>query len=119
MGNYSFLFTLVFTAALVAGLLVRFYLASRQIRHVAQHREKVPATFAATVPLAAHQKAADYTITKARFGLLEMAFGSAVLLGWTLLGGIAQLNQFLNDFLMSISRSTEILREERRTAQSK
>ena len=98
MGNYSFLFTLVFTAALVAGLLVRFYLASRQIRHVAQHREKVPATFAATVPLAAHQKAADYTITKARFGLLEMAFGSAVLLGWTLLGGIAQLNQFLNDF---------------------
>ena len=29
------------------------------------------------------------------------------------------MNQFLNDFLMSISRSTEILREERRTAQSK
>ena len=98
MGNYSFLFTLVFTAALVAGLLVRFYLASRQIRHVAQHRDKVPASFAATVPLSAHQKAADYTIVKARFGLLEMAFGAAVLLGWTLLGGIALLSQFLDHF---------------------
>ena len=95
MNDYSLLFTLVFSAALVLGLLTRFYLASRQIRHVAAHRSQVPAAFAATVPLEAHQKAADYTITKARFGLLEMAFGAVVLLGWTLLGGIDALNQSL------------------------
>jgi STE24 endopeptidase len=47
------------------------------------------------VSLAAHQKAADYTIVKARFGLLELAFGAAVLLGWTLLGGLHVLNQAL------------------------
>ena len=93
MSDLSYAFTLLFAAVLVVGLLIRFYLASRQIRHVAQHRKQVPAAFAATVSLASHQKAADYTIAKSRFGMLEMAFGAAVLLGWTLLGGIDALNQ--------------------------
>jgi STE24 endopeptidase len=97
MQNFSLAFTLVFSAVLVAGLLARFYLSTRQIRHVAQHRNTVPAAFADTISLASHQKAADYTITKARFGLLEMAFGAALLLGWTLLGGIEALNQAIND----------------------
>ncbi len=96
MPNYSLTFTLVFATVLVLGLLVRFYLATRQIRHVVQHRGSVPAAFAATISMASHQKAADYTVTKARFGLLEMAFGAAVLLGWTLLGGIDALNQTIS-----------------------
>ena len=87
--------TLAFCAAIVAGLLLKFWLASRQIRHVASHRQAVPPAFAHMVSLAAHQKAADYTITKARFGLLELAFGSAMLLVWTLLGGLDWLNQLL------------------------
>ena len=95
MTDYSFAFTLLFSAALLLGLLTRFYLASRQIRHVSLHRGKVPAAFASTIALASHQKAADYTIAKARFGMLEMAFAAAVLLGWTLLGGIDTLNQAL------------------------
>jgi STE24 endopeptidase len=93
--DYSFAFTLLFSAVMVLGLLTRFYLASRQIRHVARHRDQVPAAFAGIISLASHQKAADYTITKARFGLLELAFGTAVLVGWTLLGGIDLLNQAL------------------------
>jgi len=95
MADYSLVFTLLFSAALVLGLLTKFYLASRQIRHVARHREQVPTAFAGIISLASHQKAADYTITKARFGLLELAFGAAVLVGWTLLGGIDALNQAL------------------------
>ncbi|WP_296490097.1 M48 family metallopeptidase [Rhodoferax sp.] len=91
----SLLLTALFAAALGLGLLVRFWLSSRQIRHVAQHRAAVPAAFAHTISLAAHQKAADYTLAKARLGLLEMALGVAVLLGWTLLGGLSALNQFL------------------------
>ncbi|HEY3048018.1 MAG TPA: M48 family metallopeptidase [Polaromonas sp.] len=93
--DYSLVFTLVFAAVLVLGLLAKFYLASRQIRHVAQHRNQVPAAFAATISLEAHQKAADYTVTKTRFGMLETAFGTVLLLGWTLLGGIDALNQLL------------------------
>jgi STE24 endopeptidase len=95
MTDPSLLLTLLFSTALVLGLLTKFYLASRQIRHVARHRDAVPAAFADTITLASHQKAADYTITKARFGLLELAWGAAVLLGWTLLGGIDALNQAL------------------------
>ena len=93
MNDPSLVFTLLFSALLVLGLLTKFYLATRQIRHVAQHRNQVPAAFASTITLAAHQKAADYTIAKARLGLLEMAFASALLLGWTLLGGIDLLNR--------------------------
>ena len=93
MSDYSFQLTLVFSAVLVLGLLTRFYLASRQVRHVAQHSNRVPAAFASTISPESHKKAADYTIVKARFGMLEMAFGAAVLLGWTLLGGIDALNQ--------------------------
>lgn len=95
MSDYSLVFTLVFSVLLVIGLLVRFYLASRQIRHVMRHRSNVPAAFAATISLEAHQKAADYTVAKARFGMLETAFAAALLLGWTLLGGIDALNQAL------------------------
>lgn len=88
-------FTVLFAAALVAGLLLKLWLATRQIRHVTQHRSAVPAAFAERIQLAAHQKAADYTIAKSRLGILELAFGAAVLLGWTLLGGLDLLNQAL------------------------
>lgn len=95
----SLLLTLAFAAALSAGLAVKFWLASRQIRHVATHRAAVPEAFAGTVTLAAHQRAADYTIAKGRVGLIEMAFGAAVLLGWTLLGGLDALNRFLLELM--------------------
>jgi len=86
------LLSLAFALALAASTLVKFWLASRQIRHVAEHRGQVPAAFAGSVTLAAHQKAADYTVARARFGLLALAFNAAVLPGWTLLGGLNALN---------------------------
>jgi len=86
------LLTLLFAFALVASLAVKFWLATRQLRHVAAHRDAVPAPFAGTIALAAHQRAADYTLAKGRFGLLTMAWSAALLLGWTLLGGLDALN---------------------------
>lgn len=86
------LLSLAFALALAASTLVKFWLASRQIRHVATHRGEVPAAFAGSVTLSAHQKAADYTVARARFGLLALAFNAAVLLGWTLLGGLNLIN---------------------------
>lgn len=85
-------FTLLFVTALLASLLVKFWLALRQIRYVASNRHSVPQAFRDTIDLPAHQKAADYTVAKTRFGLLSMAFGAAVLIGWTLLGGLNELN---------------------------
>lgn len=96
----SSVLTFVFAGFLAASLLARLWLASRQVRHVAAHRGSVPAPFAGTVSLAAHQRAADYTIAKLRFGLLTMAVGAAVLLGWTLMGGLDALNVALRDVVL-------------------
>ena len=87
--------TLVFAAVLLSGMALRMWLATRQIRHVARHRDAVPADFAAIIQLASHQKAADYTVAKARFGIAEMAWSAAIVLGWTLLGGLDALNTTL------------------------
>ena len=93
----TFALTLSFASVLICSLVVKFWLATRQARHVAAHRASVPAAFAQTISLAAHQKAADYTLAKGRFGLLSAAFGAAVLLGWTLLGGLDTLNLAVRD----------------------
>ncbi|HEX5739674.1 MAG TPA: M48 family metallopeptidase, partial [Hydrogenophaga sp.] len=95
MDTASFTFTAVFCVLLLVGLAMRMVLASRQIRHVARHRDVVPPAFAQTITPEAHRKAADYTITKTRFGLLELALESALLLAWTLLGGLDWLNTTL------------------------
>lgn len=87
--------TWAFAAALLAWLAVRLWLATRQMRHVAGHRSAVPAPFQNSVTLQAHQRAADYTLARGRFEMISMAFGAAVLLGWTLLGGLDALNEAL------------------------
>lgn len=93
--TYSMAFSIAFAVLLMASLLLKFWLASRQIRHVASHRQAVPAAFSGQIDLSAHQKAADYTIAQSRLSLLELAFGAAVILGWTLMGGLSELNQWL------------------------
>lgn len=89
------LLTLGFALLLCLGLLTQLWLASRQIRHVARHRQQVPAPFAQQVSIEQHRKAADYTLAKARLALVELSWGAALLLGWTLLGGLDALNQML------------------------
>ena len=89
--------TLLFAAFVTASLLTKFWLDSRQARHVAQHQDAVPPAFAKEVALPNHQRAARYTLDKLRFGLLSTAIGTAVLLGWTLLGGLDALNHIVRD----------------------
>ena len=95
----SLLTTLVFVFFLLAGLFAQLWLNTRQVRHVAHHRAAVPAPFAGRGTLQAHQKAADYTLAKLRFGLVETLLGTAVLVAWTLLGGLDLLNQLLQMLL--------------------
>jgi STE24 endopeptidase len=99
MDNSALLFTTLFCIMLVLGIVLRMVLASRQIRHVVRHRDQVPAPFATSITPQAHRKAADYTVAKARLAMLEMALEAAVLLGWTLLGGLDALNQVLQSWL--------------------
>jgi STE24 endopeptidase len=84
-------FTLAFLAALVLVTGTRIWLALRHIRHVSAHRDRVPPEFAEGVPLAAHQKAADYTGARTRLGILDALVSAAVLLAFTLGGGLEWL----------------------------
>jgi STE24 endopeptidase len=90
-------FSLLFAAFLLATLAVKLWLSSRHIRHIAQHRDAVPAQFAHKIPLAAHQKAADYTIAKTRLKIVLLVVNAMVLLGFTLLGGLQWLSMALFD----------------------
>jgi STE24 endopeptidase len=87
-------FTAVFLAALILTLGTRVWLATRHIRHILAHRDRVPANFSSQITLEAHQKAADYTCAKTRIGYLSMFLEAAVLLLLTLGGGLTALADF-------------------------
>ena len=89
-------FSLLFAAFLVATLAVKLWLSSRHIRHVALHRDAVPEQFAQKIPLAAHQKAADYTIAKTRLKIVLLVINTAAVVGFTLLGGLQWLSTELS-----------------------
>src|SRR5882672_3894678 len=81
-------FTGLFLAALVAASATRLWLARRQIGYVRAHRDAVPAGFADSMPLHAHQKAADYTVAKTRLGCVDTLVGAALILALTIGGGL-------------------------------
>ncbi|HSA90107.1 MAG TPA: M48 family metallopeptidase [Burkholderiales bacterium] len=85
-------FTGIFLAVLAAATSTRLWLVRRQIRHVRSHREAVPGMFADSIPLAAHQKAADYTVAKARLGIFDTVLDALILLALTLGGGLQWLS---------------------------
>src|SRR5690554_8160 len=91
------MFTLLFVAFLLIDMLLKFWLASRQIRHVRQHRDQVPEAFAARISLHSHRRAADYTVEKMRLGMVERLVEAIVLVGFTLLGGLQFLDLRLGE----------------------
>ena len=85
-------FTYIFLAFLFVSTLVQLYLSLRQKQYVQSHRAAVPAAFVGAIRLEEHQKAADYTLAKGRFGRVELFIGLVILLWWTLAGGLAWLD---------------------------
>jgi STE24 endopeptidase len=82
-------FTWLFLVALALATGTRLWLTARQSRHVRAHRDAVPESFAGTIPLAAHQKAADYTIVKTRVTMVDVCVSAALVLALTF-GGVIQ-----------------------------
>jgi STE24 endopeptidase len=95
--NTSSIMTIGFAVALLSTLLIKYWLLTRQNRHVSVNREEVPQDFKQTISLQEHQKAADYTLAKSRVALWDLALETVLLLAWTLLGGLNLLNQLLID----------------------
>ena len=89
------IFSAIFVAALAISLGVHLWLERRQIRHVLAHRGAVPPHFADRVTLAAHQKAADYTVARTRLSLFDLVLDAAVLLALTLGGGLALIARWI------------------------
>lgn len=84
--------TAAFLIALAGGTTLRLWLAARQIGAVRAHRAQVPAPFASTVPLEAHEKAANYTIARTRLAVWELLTEALTVLALTLGGGIAVID---------------------------
>ena len=91
-------FTPVFVAFALAAVFWRLWLLARHARHVARHRDRVPADFAALVPPEAHARAADYTRDKVRVAAVETVLvDGALLLALSVGGGLALLDGFARD----------------------
>ncbi len=89
MPDSTTLFTSIFIVALVFSVAMQLWLAYRQVHHVESHRGEVPPHFADRITLAAHRKAADYTIARTRLSMVDTIQDAAVLLALTLGGGLA------------------------------
>ena len=63
-------FTTLFLLTLIVSLLVQLWLTFRHLKHVEAHRQQVPTAFTDKISLQEHQKAADYTLSKNRFGIV-------------------------------------------------
>ncbi len=87
-----------FILLLIASYVLQLWLSRRQIKHIQAHRASVPAAFADKISLEAHQKAADYTITRNKFGLLELSASTVVIAIWTIGGGLQLLDEFIRSF---------------------
>jgi len=90
--------TTLFVMFLLASVLTQLWLASRQVRHVVQHRQAVPAEFSSRISLFSHQRAADYTVARMRLGMLERVTDAVILVGLTLLGGLEAIQQLVGAF---------------------
>ncbi|MFM7025459.1 MAG: M48 family metallopeptidase [Limnohabitans sp.] len=97
--NPSLLLTLTLAMTLLAHVAIKLWLNARQARHVATHRGAVPEAYAQTIALADHQKAADYALAKTQLAQWDILLDAVLVLGWTLLGGLDALNQWLLSFM--------------------
>ena len=88
-------FTTIFLVVLAATLLTQTWLAVRHIKYVGRHRQQTPESFRNAISIDEHHKAADYTRSKTRFGIIDGYYSAAILLGWTVFGGLDYLDQGL------------------------
>lgn len=86
--------TWLFLTLLGLSLAVEYWLSSRHIRCVSENRDNVPRAFRHRITLKNHRKSADYTTAKTRFGRTADLYGAALLLFWTLGGGLDALDRF-------------------------
>ena len=89
-------FTVVFLAALAVSVGLETWLNLRQLAHLRAHRSAVPPGFTDRVSPTAHRRGADYTIARTRLAVAATGLDAALLLGWTVGGGLDLLDRTWN-----------------------
>ncbi len=89
--------TTAFLLLLLLALACRLWLLNRQCARVRAERDRVPQAFASVIPLAAHQKAGDYTMAHARLSAGEAMLDALLLVAITWGGGLALLDAWWRD----------------------
>jgi len=92
------IFTIIFILFLLITSGVQLWLSLRQAKHVALHRSKVPDEFSDKITLEEHQKAADYTQDKGFLGRMNLIFSAALLVFWTLGGGLEWIDTIVKSY---------------------
>lgn len=86
------LFTLIFLMVAFSYVITLLWLNVRQSKAIIQSFDKIPSEFSKKITLKEHQKAAEYTQTKLKLNHFEVIFSTAILLLWTLGGGLDYLD---------------------------
>ena len=87
-------FTGLFVLLLLSSTAWRSWLNQRQVAAVLRHRDRVPEAFSDQIDLAAHQKAADYTVAGAKVNRWDVLLDAVVALVLTLGGGIDLIDRW-------------------------
>jgi len=86
-------FAILFLAFFSLSIVVKLWLAHRHLKHIQNNRPQVPEAFSEKISLEDHQKAADYTSAKVKFGRWPLLYDAGILLIWTFGGGLELLDQ--------------------------
>jgi STE24 endopeptidase len=95
LGQPEIRMMLAFVLALGVYFTLKLWLNMRQINFIMAHQSAVPAPFDTRIDLDAHRKSARYAFVKLRMARLALYISTAILLIWTLGGGIAGLIQLV------------------------
>lgn len=95
----AYALTITFISLVAITTLIRLWLGARHINFVQAHKNVVPAAFAETITLDAHQKAADYTSAKTKLGLVEVLVSAALLLVLTVGGGLQWIDNVWRELM--------------------
>lgn len=85
--------TIAFVALLIITTITRIWLGRRHVGHIQANRNQVPAAFADSISLDAHQKAADYSSAKTRLMITESTAQAVLLAVLTIGGGLLWIDE--------------------------
>jgi STE24 endopeptidase len=100
MQSYQYV-TILFISFLMVKEIIESILEYRNKKNVIKNRNKVPVNFMEKVTLEEHQKAADYTVAKINAGQIFNLIDFFILLGWTIGGGLNQLDMWVRSLGIS------------------